>query len=110
MIGAATGLAKEGFLPYCYSIGTFAAFRPYEFIRNGPVHHNVPVRIVGTGREREYGHAGFSHWPEGDTVALQQIGLAAWIPKDDTWLRRNFTFYHNLPFPLYISLSRFDTP
>ena len=36
MVGVATGLAEAGFVPYVYSIATFATLRPYEFIRNGP--------------------------------------------------------------------------
>ena len=37
MVGMATGLAEAGFVPFVYSIVTFATLRPYEFIRNGPV-------------------------------------------------------------------------
>ena len=36
MVGVATGLAEAGFIPFVYSIVTFATLRPYEFIRNGP--------------------------------------------------------------------------
>ena len=49
MVGLATGLAEAGFIPFVYSIATFASLRPYEFIRNGPLLHNLPVRIVGVG-------------------------------------------------------------
>ncbi len=49
MVGVATGLAEAGFVPFVYSIATFASMRPYEFIRNGPVLHGLPVRIVGVG-------------------------------------------------------------
>ena len=49
MVGLATGLAESGYLPFVYSIATFAAMRPFEFIRNGPVRHQLPVRIVGIG-------------------------------------------------------------
>ena len=35
MVGLATGLAEAGFIPFIYSIATFASLRPYEFIRNG---------------------------------------------------------------------------
>ena len=44
MLGVATGLAEAGFVPFVYSIATFATLRPYEFIRNGPVLHDLPVR------------------------------------------------------------------
>src|SRR5579871_4255493 len=47
MVGIATGLAEAGFIPFVYSIVTFATLRPYEFIRNGPIQHQLPVRIVG---------------------------------------------------------------
>src|SRR5881296_3546916 len=49
MVGIATGLAEAGYVPYVYSIATFATLRPYEFIRNGPVHQRLPVRVVGVG-------------------------------------------------------------
>jgi len=35
MLGLATGLADAGFIPFAYSIATFASMRPYEFLRNG---------------------------------------------------------------------------
>lgn len=62
MIGLATGLAEAGFIPFVYSITPFAVLRPYEFIRNGPVMHRLPVRIVGVGAGVEYGMNGFSHY------------------------------------------------
>src|SRR5262249_51756719 len=49
MVGIATGLAEAGYVPFVYSIATFAVLRPYEFIRNGPVLHGLPVRIAGIG-------------------------------------------------------------
>ncbi len=61
MIGLATGLAESGFIPFVYSITTFVAMRAYEFIRNGPLAHGLPVRIIGVGGGFEYGHAGFTH-------------------------------------------------
>ena len=61
MVGMATGLAEAGFIPFCYSIVTFASLRPYEFIRNGPVLHRLPVRIVGMGGGFDYGPQGATH-------------------------------------------------
>ncbi|MGI9252788.1 MAG: transketolase family protein, partial [Thermomicrobiales bacterium] len=58
VIGIATGLAEAGFIPFCYSIAPFAALRPCEFIRNGPVKHGWPVRVIGVGGGFDYGHAG----------------------------------------------------
>src|SRR5260221_12255238 len=61
MVGLATGLAEAGFVPFVYSIVTFATLRPYEFIRNGPIQHRLPVRIVGVGGGVEDGTNGLSH-------------------------------------------------
>ena len=33
MIGISAGLALKGMRPFCYTIATFALFRPFEFIR-----------------------------------------------------------------------------
>src|SRR3712207_7785086 len=61
MVGLATGLAEAGFVPFTYSIATFAALRPYEFIRNGPVLHRLPVRMVGVGGGFDFGYNGLTH-------------------------------------------------
>src|SRR5215203_6796302 len=47
LLGLATGLAGSGFIPFVYSMTTFVVLRAYEFIRNGPIAHRLPVRIVG---------------------------------------------------------------
>ena len=46
MVGTATGLAEAGFIPFVYSIAPFAIIRPFEFIKNGPALHNLPVKII----------------------------------------------------------------
>lgn len=61
IVGMATGLAEAGFLPFIYSIATFASRRPYEFIRNGPVLHNLPFALL-VGGGFEYGSAGVTHY------------------------------------------------
>src|SRR5258708_8392785 len=55
MMGLATGLALDGWVPYVYSIATFASIRGYEQIRNGPVLHHLPVRIIGIAGGVSYG-------------------------------------------------------
>ena len=50
MMGIATGLAACGYVPYVYSIATFASMRGYEQMRNGPILHELPVRSDRSGR------------------------------------------------------------
>ena len=66
MMGMACGLAMEGKIPIVYSITPFLLYRPFEFIRNYLNHEKVPVKLVGGGRDRDYGYLGFSHWAEDD--------------------------------------------
>ena len=64
MMGIAVGLALEGKIPFVYSITTFLLYRPFETIRNYVNHEQIPVRLIGSGRDRDYEHDGFSHWSE----------------------------------------------
>src|SRR6185436_6264630 len=69
MIGIATGLAEGGFVPYCYSIGSFSVARVFEILRNGPIAHGLPVRLIGIGPGMDYSYDGFTHF------ALEDVGL-----------------------------------
>ena len=51
MIGLGSGLAMRGYKTFCYTISTFALFRPYEFVGN-ICYQNLPVVIVGMGAEQ----------------------------------------------------------
>ncbi len=49
MIGIAAGLALRGMRPFCYTIATFALYRPFEMVRVDLCYQNLPVIIVGMG-------------------------------------------------------------
>jgi len=109
MIGLATGLAEAGLRPYTYSIATFAALRPFEFIRNGPVLHHLPVRMVGMGMGFEYGHGGPSHYALEDVGALRTMpGLTIVIPADGAQTTSALRQTRNLDGPVYYSLGKDD--
>lgn len=109
MIGIATGLAESGFRPYCYSIAPFAALRPYEQIRNGPVAHRLPVTVVGVGAGFEYGSAGFTHHGIDDLGALRaQLGLTLVSPADARQTASALEVLHGLPGPAYLRIGKDD--
>ncbi len=60
-MGIAVGLAEEGKIPVIYSITTFLLYRPYETIRNYIDHEQIPVKLIGGGRDKDYSHDGWSH-------------------------------------------------
>ena len=64
MMGIAVGLALEGKIPVVYSITNFLLYRPFETIRNYINHEQIPVKLIGSGRDRDYAHDGISHWSE----------------------------------------------
>ncbi len=107
MVGMATGLAEAGFTPYVYSISTFASMRPYEFIRNGPVLHGLPVRVVGIGEGVDYGHNGMTHYALEDLALMRaQPGLAVITPADSAQIRPALHAVQELDGPAYIRLSK----
>jgi transketolase len=111
MIGMATGLAEAGFVPYAYSIATFAALRPFEFIRNGPVPHRLPVRVVGVGAGFAYGHSGPTHYALEDVAALRTLpDLAIVVPADSQQTETSMRRTWDRPGPIYYSLAKDDVP
>ena len=107
MVGIATGLAEAGFIPYIYSITPFAALRPFEFIRNGPIYHNLPVRIVGVGQGVEYGINGLSHYALEDIGVLRtQPNLTIIAPADNAQTRNAVERTYDLPGPIYFRVSK----
>jgi transketolase len=109
MMGVATGLAEAGYLPFAYSIVPFAVLRPYEFIRQGPILHKLPVRIVGVGGGVEYGPEGATHYGLEDVGVLRvQPGITTIAPADHEQARTALQASWNLPGPVYYRLGKDD--
>jgi transketolase len=110
MVGAGTGMAEGGLIPFLYSIAPFASLRPYEFIRNGPVLHRLPVRIVGVGAGFEYGTAGPTHHGIDDAAALRpQQGLLIVTPADHEQMRSALLATWQHDGPVYYRIGKDDT-
>ncbi len=73
MIGVGIGMAEEGLIPVCYSMSSFLLYRPFEFLRNYVNHENIPVKLVGSGRDKDYEHDGMSHWAHDDEAVLAAL-------------------------------------
>ncbi|MBV8715980.1 MAG: 1-deoxy-D-xylulose-5-phosphate synthase, partial [Chloroflexi bacterium] len=109
MVGLATGLAESGYIPFVYSIATFASMRAFEFIRNGPVLHGLPVRIVGVGGGFDYGAAGPTHHALEDVALMRtQPGLSIFVPADSDQARRVLLATWSQPGPIYYRLGKDD--
>jgi transketolase len=107
MVGLATGLAESGMIPYIYSITPFAVLRPYEFIRNGPIYHQLKVRIVGSGGGFDYPHDGISHFGIDDIGVLRvQPGLSIFVPADYQQAASVFRQTWDMSGPIYYRLAK----
>ena len=107
MLGVATGLAREGCVPFVYSIATFASMRGYEQLRDGAVLHRLPVRVVGIGGGFSYGHAGPTHHALEDlTIMRTQPGLTVLAPADATQTRAAIHATADIPGPVYLRIDK----
>ena len=107
MMGLAVGLALEGKIPFVYSITTFLLYRPFETIRNYINLEKIPVRLVGSGRGRDYSHDGISHWPEEEkkVLAIFKNIKAVW-PEELTEIPILVKQMVKINQPWYINLKR----
>lgn len=109
MIGVATGLAEAGYIPFVYSMVPFACLRPYEFIRNGPLLHRLPVRIVGIGGGMDYAHDGVSHYGLEDIALMRaQPSMHVIVPADGEQASRAMEKTFHLQSPVYFRLEKCD--
>ena len=109
MVGLATGLSEAGMIPFVYSIATFASLRPYEFIRNGPILHHLPVRIVAIGGGFEYSTAGSTHHALEDIGVMRlHPGLTVIAPADHEQTANAIRATWDLPGPVYYRLGKDD--
>ena len=107
MMGAAIGLAMDEKIPSVYSITPFAIYRPFEMIRNYLDHENIPVNIVGGGRDKDYGYLGFSHWSHDDRRIMDVFdNVKSFWPGNENELLNNFQFSLTKQSPTYINLKR----
>jgi len=107
MMGMAIGLAMEGKIPFVYSITPFAIYRPFEMIRNYLNHENIPVNIIGGGRDKDYGYLGFSHWAEDDKEIMNCFkNIKSYHPETEYELVTIFNSLITNKIPSYLNLKK----
>ena len=107
MAGIAGGLAMNGWIVYCYSIGNFPTLRCIEQIRNDMVYYNSNVRIVSVGAGYAYGSQGVSHQATEDVAMLRSLpNMVVCSPSDpvETKMLVHLSVTHQGP--MYIRLGK----
>ena len=107
MIGVAIGMAEEGLTPVCYSMSSFLLYRPFEFLRNYVDYEKVNIKLLGSGRDKDYSHDGISHWAHDDRKVLEALpNIVGYRPMDLAELERDFSEWINNSSPAYLNLTR----
>ena len=106
LLDIGVGLALEGKIPFVYSITSFLLYRPFEAIRNYLHYEKIPVKLIGSGRDKDYGGLGLTHWAYDDKVVMAFFNniKSYWPEKEEipTLLREVI----NNKKPCYINLKK----
>lgn len=107
MVGIACGLALEGKIPVVYSITPFLLYRPFEMIRTYVDHEQIPVKLVGSGRDDDYKHDGYSHDATDVMGILSSLKyIKQYYPPDSDAMVINLTELLENDRPCFLSLKR----
>jgi transketolase len=80
LIGIASGLSSNGFIPIVHSIAPFVTERCFEQIKIDIGYQNLEVIIVSVGASFDYSHLGYTHHCPND------ISLMRLIPNMDIYI------------------------
>lgn len=107
MVTAACGMTLENKKVYCYSITPFILWRPFESIRNYLDKECIPVKLIGGGRDKDYGYLGFSHWGDDDMKFMKNFeNIVSEKPVDDQSLIEVLEQSHISQKAYYINLKK----
>lgn len=105
LMGIAVGLALEGKKPFVYTITSFF-LRAAETINLYLSHEQIPVRLVGGGRDDDYHHDGFSHNGTQAQKFLHDMDLTEYYPKEKEDVPEMVKSMVTSDTPSFISLKR----
>lgn len=107
LIGVGIGLALSNKIPFVYSITTFLLYRPFEAIRNYLHYEKIPVKLVGSGRGKDYLHDGISHWAEEDREIMSILkNIKSYWPDENEEIPKLVEEMLQNNRPCYINLKR----
>lgn len=107
MVGAAVGMSLKGKIPICYSITPFLLYRPFELIRNYLNEEKIPVKLVGSGRDKDYINAGYTHHSTEARAVLNQLtNIEKFFPENEKELLEGLYDFIYSNAPGFLSLKK----
>jgi transketolase len=107
MLDIAVGLALSGKIPVVYTITPFLLYRPFEAIRLYLDQEKIPVKLVGSGRNKDYFYIGITHFSDDDKKVMRLFKniKSYWPSNKDTIANLvGEVLYNNSP--SYLNLTR----
>ena len=88
-------------------MSSFVLYRPFEMLRNYLNHESTPVKLVGSGRDKDYSHDGISHWAHDDEQVLAALpNIKVYKPTSLDELKKIWPEFINNEQPAYLNLVR----
>jgi transketolase len=107
MMGIAVGLALRGKIPFVYSITPFLLRRPYETIKLYIDGEKIPVKLIGSGRDKDYAHDGPSHYATDAQSLLKTLpNIVQYWPSEKTDVQIALESMVSSKQPCFLSLKR----
>lgn len=107
IVGFSAGLAKEGFIPYLNTIGTFFSRRSFEQISIDVGLHKLPVRIMASGGGMVYAPLGPTHTAIEDLALMLSIpGMKVFAPADADEMIAVLEYSLSDASPMYIRFGK----
>lgn len=111
MTQVATGLAREGYNVFTYSIGNFPTLRCMEQIRYDVCYHGASVKVIAVGAGYAYGPQGVSHHTTEDLAMMRVLpGMTVCAPADAAEAVAAARFMVGHPGPGYVRLNKTGEP
>ena len=111
LVGMASGLALEGFVPYVHTIGTFLTRRALEQVIVDAALHSLPVRLIASGGGMVYAPLGPTHQAIDDFAHMRAIpGMTVVSPIDPLEMQEALSALANWSGPAYVRVAKGGEP
>jgi transketolase len=106
LVGVASGLADDGWIPFAVTFANFAAMRSCEFVRHHLGYMQQNVKVVGIGAGFAMGQFGTTHYSLEDVAVLRAIpNLTIISPADCSEVYEAVQALSVSSSPVYLRLS-----
>lgn len=106
MMDMAVGLALSGKLPFTYTITPFY-LRAFETLRTYINYESIPVIMIGSGRDKNYIHDGYSHDASDIEPILATLpNIVQFYPQNVDIMRTVVESSLDMRVPVFISLQK----